>query len=176
MKQKFSIQWISSTQVRKQRKYRHHAPLHIRHKFLSSHLSKELRKKYGRRSFPIRKGDEVLIMRGKFAKKKGKISEVNLKRNRVTIENINRKKSDGTKVNVFFDASNLLIQELNLDDKKRIKSLKKDLASEKQKSLQRSEEVRSESESEKDKKVDLKTKEKEKDKEEKNVSDKSKGE
>jgi len=124
MKQKFSKHWVSSSQVRKQRKYRYHAPLHIRRNFLNSHLSKELRKKYERRSFPVRKGDEVLIMRGKYAKKKGKIASVDLKRSRITIENINRTKNDGTKVNVFFDASNLQIQEFNLDDKKRVKALK----------------------------------------------------
>ena len=123
MKQKFSTSWLSSSQVRKQRKYRYNAPLHLRHKFLSAHLSKELRKKYGKRSIPIRTGDEVLIMRGNFAKKKGKVLSIDLKRNRVTVDGINRKKSDGTKVNVYFDTSNLLIQDLNLDDRKRIKAL-----------------------------------------------------
>ena len=123
MKKDFSNSWISRMQVRKQRKYRYNAPLHLRHRFLSAHLSKELREKYGKRSIPVRKGDEVLIMRGNFAKKKGKILNTDLKRNRVTIEGINRKKSDGTKVNVYFDTSNLLIQGLNLEDRKRIKAL-----------------------------------------------------
>ncbi|MCH7568253.1 MAG: 50S ribosomal protein L24 [Nanoarchaeota archaeon] len=123
MKQKFSTHWLSSKQPRKQRKYRLNAPLHLKHKFLNAHLSKELRNKYGKRSFPIRKGDEVLVMRGSFAKKKGKILEVNLKKSKVTIEGINRRKSDGTKVNVYLNASNLQIQSLNLEDRKRIKAL-----------------------------------------------------
>ena len=120
MKTLFSTSWRASKQPRKQRKYRHEAPLHIRHKFLSANLSKELRKKHGMRSIPIRKDDEVLIMRGSFAKKKGKILLVNPKTNRVTVEGINRKKADGTKVNVYFDTSKLQIVALKLDDLRRI--------------------------------------------------------
>jgi large subunit ribosomal protein L24 len=126
MKQEFSKSWLRSKQVRKQRKYRYNAPLHLKHKFLSANLSKELRKKYGKRSLAVRKGDEVLIMRGSFAKKNGKVLEVALRKNRVSVEGINRKKLDGTKVNVFFNASNLQIKTLNLDDRKRIKQIKSD--------------------------------------------------
>jgi len=121
MKQKFSTSWLSSVQVRKQRKYRYNAPLHVKHKFLSAHLSKELRKKYGKRSVPLRKGDEVLIMRGSFKKKKGKIVELNLKRSRVSVENMTRQKRDGTKVNAYFNASSLQVITLILDDSKRMK-------------------------------------------------------
>jgi large subunit ribosomal protein L24 len=121
MKKKFSNNWLSSTQVRKQRKYRYNAPLHLKHRFLSAHLSKELREKYGKRSVAVRKGDEVLIMRGNFAKKKGKILEVDLIRSRVSVENINRTKKDGTKVNVYLNPSNLVVESLTLDDSKRLK-------------------------------------------------------
>ena len=125
MKQKFSRKWIKSKQPRKQRKYRANAPLHIRHKFMSVTLSKELRKKYERRSFSIRKGDTVKIMRGKFRKKTGKIGGVDLIKLRVNIEGIQRQKKDGTKVNVYFDPSVVQIQELKLDDKKRERALKR---------------------------------------------------
>ena len=66
MKQKFSIHWKSSKQPRKQRKYAANAPLHLRKKFVSANLSKDLRKKQGKRNIPLRKGDIVKIMRGKF--------------------------------------------------------------------------------------------------------------
>lgn len=125
MKQKFSTNWIGSKQVRKQRKYRVNAPLHIRHKLLSANLKKELREKYKRRSFPLRKSDTVKVMRGKFKKKTGKISSVNLKKLKVSVEGIQIQKKDGTKVNVYFDPSNLQIIELNMEDKERIKSLEK---------------------------------------------------
>jgi len=123
MKRKFSKSWLGSKQIRKQRKYLANAPLHLKRKMISSHLNKELRKKYGKRSIPICKGDEVKVMVGKFKGKTGKISIVNIKKQKVAIEGIQRKKKDGAKLNVFFNASNLLIQSLNLNDKKRIKEI-----------------------------------------------------
>jgi large subunit ribosomal protein L24 len=125
MKRNFSKHWKSSKQPRKQRKYRARAPLHIKQKFLSSNLSKELRKKYQRRSALLRKGDTIKIMRGNFKRKTGRIEKVDIKRTRISIEKIQRTKKDGTKAEVFFDPSNLQIKELNLDDKERIKSLER---------------------------------------------------
>lgn len=125
MKRSFSSSWKSSSKPRKQRKYSVNAPFHIRHKFLSAHLSKSLREKHGKRSIPLRKGDEVLVMRGSFRKKKAKISSVDTKRTRIVLENIQRNKKDGTKVNVYFHPSTLQIISLNLDDKERLKSLER---------------------------------------------------
>jgi len=125
MKKEFSTSWKSSKQPRKQRKYLFNAPLHTRRKFISSNLSKELRKKYGKRSLPLRKGDTVNIMRGKFKNKKGKVIGVKLKMQKIEIEGIQVKKQDGSKVNVPLRPSNLQITELNLEDKKRNKALKK---------------------------------------------------
>ena len=123
MKSQFSRHWKSSRQVRKQRKYRYNAPLHTKHKFLSANLSKPLREKYDKRSLPLRKGDEVLVMRGTFSRKKGKIASVDLKYAKIAIEGIQRQKKDGTKVNVFFNPSVLQIHSLNLDDKYRVEAL-----------------------------------------------------
>ncbi|MEK6915159.1 MAG: 50S ribosomal protein L24 [Nanoarchaeota archaeon] len=120
MKSKFSTSWKASKQSRKQRKYRHEAPLHVRHKFLSAPLSKELRKKYGMRSLPVRTGDEVNIMRGTFASSKAKVLKVNSNKGRITLDGITRKKADGTKLNVYFDPSKLQIIALKLDDSRRI--------------------------------------------------------
>ncbi|OGJ13069.1 50S ribosomal protein L24 [Candidatus Pacearchaeota archaeon RBG_19FT_COMBO_34_9] len=120
MKNKFSKHWKSSKRPSKQRKYTANAPLHIKKKLLSANLSKELRKKYGRRNIPARKGDTVRIMTGKLRKKQGKIIRINTKKSRVEIEGIQIKKQDGSKVNVKLHPSNLQIIELNLDDKKRI--------------------------------------------------------
>ncbi len=125
MKQKFSTKWKSSKQPRKQRKYLFNAPLHTRRKLLSSNLSKELRKKYKKRSLPLRKGDVVKIMRGKFKSKKGKVTAIKLKTEKIEVEGIQIKKQDGSKVNVPLRSSNLQIVELNLEDKKRNKALKK---------------------------------------------------
>lgn len=124
IKMKFwSKHWKSSTKSRKQRKYVYHAPLHVRHKFVSAHLSKDLREKYKKRSFPVRKGDEVQVMRGKFKKKTGKISRVDLNKIRVYIDGMTRKKVEGTEIQVPIHPSNLKIINLNLEDKKRINAL-----------------------------------------------------
>jgi large subunit ribosomal protein L24 len=123
MKSKFSSAWQSSKQPRKQRKFKANAPLHTKHKFLNANLSKSLRQKYGKRSLPLRKGDEVLVMRGSFRKKKSKVETVDLKRTRFSLDNINRTKKDGTKVAVWLNPSSVQIQTLNLDDKERMKKL-----------------------------------------------------
>lgn len=131
MKIRFSENWKASKQKRKQRKYRYNAPPHIKHKFISANLSKELQKKYGRRSFPIHKGDAVLIKKGEFKKKKGKISKIDIYNLKVYIEGIQKSKRDGTKVDVPLQPSNLQIIELNLEDKKRIKALERKAKKEK---------------------------------------------
>ena len=121
MKRKFSKSWKSSKQPRKQRKYAANAPLHLKRKLLSVNLSKELRKKYSKRNIPLRKGDVVKIMRGKFKGKQGKVTEVKTKMEKIFIEKIQVKKRDGSSVNVPMKASNLQIIELNTEDRKRMK-------------------------------------------------------
>lgn len=125
MKSTFSTSWKSSVKARKQHKYTANAPLHLKHKFLSSHLSKDLRKKYGKRALPLRKGDEVLVMRGAFKKKKAKVTSVKLSKALVYLEGLQRTKRDGSKVNISFQPSNLQIVSLHSEDKRRFASEKK---------------------------------------------------
>lgn len=115
----FSKAWKSSKKPRKQRKYRLSAPLHIKQNFLQSHLSKELRKKFGKRSIGLRKGDKVKVMLGHFKKHEGKVEKIDIKNARVFIEGIEIAKRDGTKKLVALHPSNLMVTELNLDDKLR---------------------------------------------------------
>src|SRR4030042_4582660 len=100
MKQKFSTHWIGSKRPGKQRKYRAEAPLHLRKKFVSINLSKELRKKVGKRNIPVKKDDKVKILRGKYKGKTGKILEVLLKKSKVIVDGINVTKREGSKANV----------------------------------------------------------------------------
>ena len=125
MKKTFSKSWKSSKQPRKQRKYRANAPIHIARKFLSSPLSKELRKKYGKRTIRVRKGDKVRIMRGQFKKKEGIIVLTKRKNSKVHVENIQLTKKDGSKAFYPIHASNLQIIELKTDDKYRKKILER---------------------------------------------------
>ena len=125
MKTKFSSSWVRSKQPRKQRKYRYNAPLHLKQKFVGAHLSKELRKKYGKRSANLRKGDNVRIMRGQFKNKSGKIEKVDLKKTQIFVSGMDIVKKDGTKVRFPIHPSNLMITELNMDDKRRIEKFER---------------------------------------------------
>jgi len=114
--------WKASTQPRKQRKYRANAPLHIRRKLVSAHLSKELHSKHNMRNIPIIVGDKVKIARGSFKNKTGTIEKVDRKDLKVFVSGIENIKKDGSKSLYPIDPSNVIIIELKLDDKKRIKS------------------------------------------------------
>jgi len=120
MKKKFSAKWNASKQPRKQRKYYHNAPLHIKGSFLNSHLSKELAKKHKIRSIRLRAGDRVKVLRGSFKGKENKVDLIDVKTGRVAIAGIEISKKDGSKSRPFIHASNLLITEINTDDKRRL--------------------------------------------------------
>jgi LSU ribosomal protein L24P len=108
---------LASPKPKVQRKAFYNAPLHLRHKLASAHLSRELRDKLGIRSLPVVVGDRVMIMKGDHKGKTGKVAEVDLKGLWVKVEGITRKKADGTEVLVKFRPWNLLILDLNLKDK-----------------------------------------------------------
>lgn len=114
-----------SKKPKKQRKFIRTAPLHTRRKMLVAHLSLELKKQYKRRGSPIRKGDEVVVMRGKFKKRSGKIVRVNTKKYRVYIEGVMIKRTDGTERQAPIHPSNLKVTKLNLEDKKRVRALER---------------------------------------------------
>jgi len=123
--QSFSSAWKSSKKPRKQIKYRTDAPLHIRQKLVHAHLSKDLRKKYGKRSIGLRKGDKVKIIAGKFKKHEGKVESIDLKKARIFVNGIEKSKRDGTKRMLALQPSNMMITELNMEDKLRQKILER---------------------------------------------------
>ena len=125
MKKLFSTHWKSSKQPRKQRKYIAKAPLHLKHKFLGAHLSKELNAKYKIKTLPVRKDDEVIIKRGQFKGIKGKIEKVNLRKTRIFVVGAQQNKRDGNKVFYPIHPSNVIITELNLKDKERVKVIER---------------------------------------------------
>ncbi len=125
MKKQWSKSWISSSQSRKQRKYLHNAPLHIKHRLLSSTLSADLRKEHGVRSVPARKGDTVKITTGQFKGKEGKITKVSLSKMKVHVDGATIKRVDGSDAMYPIHASNLMITKLDLSDNARSAKLKK---------------------------------------------------
>jgi large subunit ribosomal protein L24 len=119
------VRALASPKPKVQRKAFYNAPLHLRHKLVSAHLSRELREKLGIRSLPVVVGDRVMIMKGDYKGKTGKVVEVDLKGLWVKVEGITRKKADGTEVLVKFRPWNLLILDLNLKDKWRRKIIER---------------------------------------------------
>ena len=87
--------------------------------------TKQLREKYGKRNIPIRKGDKVKVMRGKFKGKLGEVIKVDLKNLKVNVEKLELLKKDGNKAPCPISPSNLMITEIKLDDKKRKKLLER---------------------------------------------------
>ena len=65
---------MKSAKPSKQRKARYQAPLHGKQKLLGAHLVKNLRDQWNKRTLALRRGDEVKVMRGKYAGQTGKIS------------------------------------------------------------------------------------------------------
>ena len=91
---------------------------------ICANLSKELRKTLKKRSLAIRKDDTVKITRGKLKGKEAKIIRVDRESQRAYLENITRKKADGTETNQPINVSNLQIIEIESKDEKRIKGRK----------------------------------------------------
>ncbi|WP_411016669.1 50S ribosomal protein L24, partial [Salmonella sp. s51944] len=113
--------FVSSSR-RKNRKRHFNAPSHIRRKLMSSSLSKDLRQKYKVRTIPVRKDDEVQVVRGHYkGQQTGKVVQVYRKKFVIYIERINREKANGTQVFVGIHPSNCVITRLKIDrDRKRI--------------------------------------------------------
>ena len=122
---KFSKFWKSSTKPRKQRNYRTRSSLHLKQKLVHSQLSKPLREKYKKRNIGLRKSDKVKIMVGKFRKHEGKVEKINLTKTEVYVSGAETTRKDGTKQLIALHPSNLMITELNTDDKLRLKILER---------------------------------------------------
>ncbi len=120
MKKRYSTKWKSSSQPRKQRKYRYNTPLHTKGKFLGAHLIRELREKHKTRSVRVREGDKVRVLRGNWKGHEGKVERVDVARSKVYVTKVEIIKKDGaTKVPYPLNASNLIITEL-VHDKRRV--------------------------------------------------------
>ena len=115
----------SSKKPIKQRKYRYSAPLHMTGRLMNVQLSKDLKKKFSKRSVRVRTGDRVKVMKGSYKGKSAKVENVDLKVKKIYLAGVESQKKDGTKVKIPISPSNLMITELHLDDKKRQEAMKR---------------------------------------------------
>jgi large subunit ribosomal protein L24 len=107
-----------SKQARKQRKALYNAPVHVRRRNVSAHLSDELMKQTNTHSSRVIVGDTVKVLRGDEGVKgvEGKVSDVNTKTGRIIIEGITMPKADGTMKARPVHSSNVIITKLDLTD------------------------------------------------------------
>ncbi|KAH7114426.1 translation protein SH3-like domain-containing protein [Dendryphion nanum] len=105
---------ISSSR-RKSRKAHFGAPSSVRRVIMSAPLSKELREKYNVRSIPVRKDDEITIVRGTHKGREGKITSVYRLKYALHINGVVREKSNGQSVPIPVAASKVVVTKLKLD-------------------------------------------------------------
>ncbi|KAK9763739.1 60S ribosomal protein L26A [Basidiobolus ranarum] len=121
---KFS-QDVSSSR-RKCRKAHFAAPSSIRRKIMSASLSKELREKYHARSIPVRKDDEVLVVRGTYKGREGKVVQVYRKKWVIHIERLTREKVNGATTAIGVHPSKVVVTNLKLDKDRKALLQRKD--------------------------------------------------
>merc|ERR1719434_483358 len=82
---------------------------------MSAPLSKDLKSKYSVRSLPIRRDDEVMIVRGHYHDREGKVTQVYRKKWRIHIERVTRDKANGQTVLIGIHPSKVMITKIKLD-------------------------------------------------------------
>ena len=97
---------------RKARRAHFQAPSHVRRIIMSSRLCKELRAKHNVRAMPVRKDDEVKVLRGKFKGKEGKVTQVYRLKWVIHVDKVTVENNKGTTVNVGVHPSNVEILKL----------------------------------------------------------------
>ena len=71
------------------------------------------------RSIPVRKDDEVRIVRGKYKGREGKVTQVYRKKWVIHIDRVQRDKSNGSSVPIGVHPSNVVVTSLKLDKDRR---------------------------------------------------------
>ena len=115
-----------SSSRRKSRKAHFAAPSSVRAKVMSCALHKDLREKYNVRSLPVRKDDEVLVVRGTYGMRDGKVLAVYRRKYVIHIDRITKEKVNGQSVQVGIHPSNVVITKLKLDKDRKALLARKD--------------------------------------------------
>ncbi|OMJ22836.1 60S ribosomal protein L26-2 [Smittium culicis] len=86
-----------------------------RRKIMSATLSKALRAQHNVRAVPVVKGDEVIVTRGNFKGREGKVINVYRKKWVIHIERLTRDKINGSSVQIGVHPSNVAITSLKMN-------------------------------------------------------------
>jgi large subunit ribosomal protein L24 len=114
-----------------------HISKHMRDRSIAAHVVDNLRQQYRLRSCRIVKGDTVRVMRGEYSGIEGKVESVDTMTRGLAIEGIQREKVRGGNVKVRIHSSNVMITNMNLDDKYRQERLEERSSKEKPKTPRR---------------------------------------
>jgi large subunit ribosomal protein L24 len=112
---------MKPTKMRNQLIYR--ASHVTRSKQVSSPLSKELKKKFSKKSVRVVEGDSIKIVRGEFKGVDGKIAKISIQKSSLAIEGVKKEKTKGEKFDVYVHSSNVIVTGLNSEDKWRVSKL-----------------------------------------------------
>eukprot|EP00693_Jakoba_libera_P002704 EC692746.1.p1 GENE.EC692746.1~~EC692746.1.p1 ORF type:complete len:165 (+),score=84.86 EC692746.1:63-497(+) len=108
-----------SSSRRKSRKAHFGAPSSERRRIMSARLDKSLRTKYNVKTVPLRKDDEVRVVRGTHKSEAGKVICCYRKHLVIHIERLTTDKLNGQQVPIPIDPSNVVITKLKMDNNNR---------------------------------------------------------
>ena len=90
-------------------------------------------------------GDTIKVIRGEYSGIEGKVEKVNMKRGSLAIEGIQREKVRGGNVKVEINSTNVVITDLDLDDKYRQVLIQRINEPEKKKPIEKKPRIRKQS-------------------------------
>lgn len=115
---------VPSHSPRRQRRALHTADRFERRRRMTVLLSRELRKRFHRRSVPVHKGDTVRVLGGSYKGREERVARVDRRGYTVTLDNVTLKAADEKMKPLGLRPSHLVITRLNLADSIRRRSLR----------------------------------------------------
>jgi ribosomal protein uL24 len=113
-----------SSSPRRQRKALYTATTAERRRRMTVPLSRDLKKRFGRRAIPVRKGDTVRVLSGSFVGREERVAKVNRRDYSVTLDNVTLKTAEEKLKPLALRTSHLVLTRLNLADAWRRRTLK----------------------------------------------------
>ncbi|KAK8887321.1 60S ribosomal protein L26 [Tritrichomonas musculus] len=104
-----------ASQARKVRKHYFNATKEEKHVALSAPINKELQTTHGIKRLPIRRDDEVQVVRGQFKGRSGRVVAVKLRSMRINVESVTKQKINNETVFIPIHPSNVVITKLKMD-------------------------------------------------------------
>jgi large subunit ribosomal protein L24 len=108
---------------RRQRKAVYEATTFERRILMTVPLSRELRRRFHRRSVPLRKGDTVMVMSGSFVGREERVAKIDRRGYGVTLDNVTLKTGEAKLKPLAIKTSHLMLTKLNLADAWRRRTL-----------------------------------------------------